>query len=116
MHPWRRIDSMKFAVSFAVASICLVRTGASQPSGSLVREGQFWVHTADGTFSAAAAHRLRITASGNVVLRGDSGDRVVYTTKRRMKARTEDEARLLLRGFEVKTTIRGDAMYLTVTS
>jgi DUF4097 and DUF4098 domain-containing protein YvlB len=51
-----------------------------------------------------------------VILRGDSGDRVVYTLKRRMRAQSEEEARALLRGFEVKTTTRGDWIYLTLKS
>lgn len=108
---------MKFSVLFAApCAVFFAGTGAAQRSGSLVPDGPFWVQTANGTFSAASAGRLRITASGNVILRGDTGDRVVYTLERRMKARTEDEARLLLRGFEVKSTTRGDWVYLTVTS
>ena len=83
---------------------------------SLTHDGPFWVQTANGTFSAANANRLRITASGNVTLRGDVSDRVVYTLTRRMRAQSEQEARALLRGFEVRTTTRGDWMYLTVTS
>ena len=107
---------MKFSVPFALAASCLVYTGGAQPAGSLTHDGQFWVQTASGTFSAASAGRLRITASGNVILRGDSGDRVVYTLSRRMHAHSEHEARALLRGFEVRTTTKGDWMYLTVTS
>src|SRR5205823_4842329 len=49
-------------------------------------------------------------------LRGDSVDRIVYTLSRRMRAHSEPEARALLRGFEVRTTTKGDWMYLTVTS
>ena len=40
----------------------------------------------------------------------------MYTLQRRMHAHSEQEARSLLRGFEVRTTTRGDWMYLTVTS
>lgn len=104
------------ALTFA-ASIGIVDHGAAQPAASMVREGPFWVQTANGSFSAAVpAGRLRVIASGNVVLRGDASDRVGYTLKRRMKAHSEQEARALLRGFEVKSTIRGDWIYLTVTS
>ena len=108
---------MKFAVPISAAALAATALISGAPSSrSLVREGQYWVQTATGTFSAASAARLRITASGNVVLRGNAGDRVEYTLKRRMKTETEDEARALLRGFEVRTTARGDSMYLTVTS
>lgn len=107
---------MKFFVPFTVAAACLVHDGAAQPSGSLRHDGQFWVQTASGTFSAANANRVRITASGNVTLRGASNDRVVYTLTRRMHAHSEQEAKALLRGFEVRTTTRGDWMYLTVRS
>jgi len=107
---------MKFLVPFTLAAACVAQTGATQPSGSLTHDGQFWVQAANGTFSAANASRVRITASGNVTLRGDASDRVVYTLTRRMQAHSEQEARALLRGFEVRTTTRGDWMYLTVTS
>src|SRR5437879_3285449 len=101
MHPWRRIEAMRFCIPFALAAALVAHTDAAQPSGSLTHDGQFWVQTASGSFSAASAGRLRITASGNVTLRGDSGDRVVYTLARRMQAHSEREARALLRDFEV---------------
>lgn len=116
-HRWRRIDPMKCGFLIALAaSLFAAHTGEGQPSGSLWAEGPFWVQTANGTFSAASAARLRISASGNVILRGDSSDRIVYTLKRRMHAHSEEEARELLRGFEVKTTTRGDWIYLTLKS
>src|SRR5260370_37605570 len=105
---------MKYTV--LLAAIGAAGVGLTQTSGSLTRHGQYWVQTANGTFTVQQSAKLRITASGNVVLRGDSGDRVVYTLQRRMKARTVDEARALLRGFEVKTTTRVDTLFLTVTS
>ncbi len=108
---------MKSTVPIAlVASLYMLHMGATQPSGSMWAEGPVWVQTANGTVSASAASRLRISASGNVILRGDSSDRVVYTLNRRMRARSEEEARELLRGFEVKTTTRGDWIYLTLKS
>src|SRR5712692_3464232 len=100
---------MKYSVlPAAIAAMCLAGSGFAQPAGPLAFDGQYWVQTANGTFSVAHATKLRITASGNVALRGDLGDRVVYTLQRRMKAKTLEEARALLRGFEVKTTTRGD--------
>jgi hypothetical protein len=108
---------MKYAVPIVLAaSLYAVQTGVTQPSGALWAEGSVWVQTANGTVSASAATRLRIYASGNVILRGDSGDRVVYTLNRRMRARSEEEARELLRGFEVKTTTRGDWIFLVLKS
>lgn len=96
--------------------MCIAQIGGAQTSGSLVREGPYWVQNASGTISASAANRLRVMASGNVILRGDSGDRLSYTLKRRMKTRTEEEARALLRRFEVRSATRGEWIYLTVTS
>jgi hypothetical protein len=108
---------MKYSVlPAAVAAIGFAGSGLAQPAGPLAYDGQYWVQTANGTFSVAHATKLRIAASGNVVLRGDIGDRVAYTLQRRMKAKTLEEARALLRGFEVKTTTRGDTLLLTVTS
>ena len=108
---------MKFAVPLTVLGAAAVAHFVSaQPGRGLWQEGPYWVQTANGTFSAASASRLRIIASGNVVLKGDTGDRVVYTLNRRMKAGSEEEARTLLRGFEVKTAVRGEWVYLTVTS
>ena len=107
---------MKCSVPFALAVALVARSSVAQPSSSLTHDGQFWVQNSHGTFSAGNASRLRITASGNVMLRGDAGERVAYTLSRHMHAHSEQEARALLRGFEVRTTTRGDCMYLTVTS
>ena len=107
---------MKYSVPFALTVALVVRSGVAQPSRSLTHDGQFWVQTSNGTFSAGSAARLRISASGNVTLRGDSSERVAYSLSRRMHAHSEQEARALLRGFEVRTTTRGDCMYLTVIS
>jgi len=100
----------------AAATLGLVSSGLSQTPGGLAFDGQYWVQTASGTFTVTPAAKLRVIASGNVELRGGAGDRVAYTFTRRMKARNVEEARALLRGFEVKTTTRGEWLYLTVTS
>lgn len=111
------MSSAPFVLAAALlAHSVLVQTAVGQPAGSLTHDGQFWLQTAAGTFSAASARKVRITASGNVTLRGDRSERLAYTLKRRMHAHSEQEARLLLRGFEVRTTTRGDWMYLTITS
>ncbi len=105
----------RIAIWIAAAG-CAVQGAGAQTARSLARDGQYWIQTGNGTFSVAPGGRLRIVASGNVELRGGSGDRVAYTLTRRLLADSEEEARRALRGFEVKTTTRGDWIYLTVTS
>lgn len=82
----------------------------------LTREGGYWEQNANGSLSAPPAAKLRISATGNVTVRGDATDRIAYVLKRRMKARDSAEAEKLLRGFEVRTTTRGEWTYLIVRS
>ena len=113
---------MKFSAPYALSAAALAGALAAQlplaaqSPTSLKHDGQFWVQTSHGTLAGGSLGRLRITAIGNIELRGDSNERIVYTLTRRMHVHSEQEARTLLRGFEVRTTTRGDCMYLTVTS
>ena len=98
------------------AGFALALSGAAPGQTSLAREGRYWTQTANGNMTVNEAIRLRVIASGNVTLRGHAGGRMSYTLKRKIQARDAEEAARLLRGFEVKTSVRGGWLYLTVTS
>ena len=80
----------------------------------LTRDGGFWVQTITGSESAAPAGRLRVSTRGPVTVRGGGEDQIRYTVTKRVKARSEGEARRLLRQFLVNTHRQGDLYTLTI--
>src|SRR5207249_7217845 len=81
----------------------------------LTRDGGFWVQTITGSEAAAPGGRLRVSTRGPVTVRGGVEDRIIrYTVTKRVKARSETEARRLLRQFLVNTHRQGDTYTLTV--
>jgi hypothetical protein len=58
--------------------------------------------------------RLKIGAHGPVVVRGENRADVLYTVKRRAKARTSEEAARLFETVSVKTKTVGEVSYLVV--
>jgi hypothetical protein len=80
----------------------------------LTREGDFWVQTITGSEAAAPGGRLRVTTNGQVSVRGADDSQVQYVVNKRVKAKTEREARELLRFFAVKAYRQGDLSVITV--
>src|SRR5229473_539099 len=80
----------------------------------LTRDGGFWVQTITGSEMAMPGGRLRISTRGAITVRGGE-DRVIrFTVTKRVKARSEVEARRLLRQFLVNTHRQGDLHTLTI--
>src|SRR5258708_556069 len=80
----------------------------------LTRDGGFWVQTITGSEMAMPGGRLRISTRGAITVRGGE-DRVIrFTVTKRVKARSEAEARRLLRQFLVNTQRQGDLHTLTI--
>ena len=80
----------------------------------LTRDGGFWVQTITGSDMAMPGGRLRVSTRGPVTVRGVD-DRVIrFTVTKRVKARSETEARRLLRQFLVNTQRQGDLHTLTI--
>src|SRR2546422_5057374 len=81
----------------------------------LTRDGGFWVQTITGSEAAAPGGRLRVSTRGPVTVRGGVEDRIIrYTVTKRVKARSEAEARRLLRQFLVRAYRQGDTSTLTI--
>jgi len=57
----------------------------------MTREGAFWKSVDSGT--TAPAQALRISTRGNIVIRGGSGDQIVYRLTRRVRAREREMKR-----------------------
>jgi hypothetical protein len=101
---------------FSITGICAAVAGGALGQISVpVHEGRYWVQTFRGEAPAAAAARMRIGTEGNLVLRGQSSDKIVYALKARVKARNAQEAAALLRAFEIRGKGQGDWFNLTVT-
>ncbi len=96
--------------------LALVELGPGQTSSSVTQDGRFWTQTATGSVSAQPMTHIRVIANGNITVNGTGGDRVAYTLKRRIRAVSAQEAERQLRGFEVRSSTRGEWIYLTVTS
>ena len=98
--------SLAFGLSATTAAV-------AQSESPITREGRYWARTFTGTI-APSMGRFRLDTVGSVVMRGDTGDRAVYTLKARVQARDAREAEMLLRQFEVKTRKEGQWSYLSV--
>jgi len=80
----------------------------------LARDGSFWVQTITGSETAIPGGRLRISTRGAVTVRGGAEDQVRYTVTKRVKAKSQAEARRLLRQFLVRAYRQGDTSMLTI--
>jgi hypothetical protein len=80
----------------------------------LTRDGGFWVQTITGFESAMPGGRLRVSTRGPVTVRGGEERYIRFTVTKRVKARSETEARRLLRQFLVNTQRQGDLHTITI--
>ena len=68
---------------------------------ALLREGGYWVEATSGSVPAPPSGHMRIVTTGSVAVKGVPQDKVQYTVRKRVRARTEAEARRLLSGVRV---------------
>jgi len=94
------------AQAFALAAL-------AQTSSGPAREGGYWVDTITG--SAAAGESVRVVTAGAVHIQGEQRGDIVYSLKRRVKARDEASARAQLDAIAVKAVREGARMVLEVT-
>jgi DUF4097 and DUF4098 domain-containing protein YvlB len=78
------------------------------------KEGPHWVQVITGSLAIPSDCRLRVETRGPVTLRGLSEDRITYTIKKRVRARSEAEARALLNGASVRTSFRNGQAAITL--
>jgi DUF4097 and DUF4098 domain-containing protein YvlB len=81
----------------------------------LTHEGKYWVEVRSGAEAMAPLGRLRIASRGAVTVNGTSGGDLSYALKIRVKASSIDEARLMVKRFNVRLMKQsGNAMFLAV--
>jgi len=85
----------------------------AQPLG-LRKQGDFWEKDFYG--SAPASHRLRVIAHGPVTLLAGTTPNFSYTVRVSVRARTEAEARQVLKSYMVRADRVGDTLVLTAPS
>lgn len=95
-----------------IASV--VAAGSLTAESNIRREGAYWVETETGTERISPQGGLRITTLGGVTVKGGPQDEVSYSLTKRVKARSEAEARRLLNAFRVRTSKQGDFTFLVV--
>ena len=102
---------MRFVALVALASgilpLCAQET-------TFTRQGPFWVQTTTGSDVAVTRGRLRVSTQGPVTVRGGAENQVQYTVTRRVKARSESDARRLLREVAAKSYRQGDMNGITI--
>src|SRR5690242_10720554 len=99
---------MKLSATYSIlAGVIIPAAAFGQGSSSITREGRYWVQTLSGSIPANGASRMRVITEGNVVLKGDTGGKLVYSVKARVKAGSQKEAASLLRSFDVRAKNSG---------
>jgi DUF4097 and DUF4098 domain-containing protein YvlB len=76
---------------------------------AITRDGPFWVQTVSGSEPLPSPGRLVIEAPANVTVQGSTASEVAYTVTKRVKARTENDARRLLEETVVRISGRDPA-------
>src|SRR5688572_9913106 len=95
-------------VVFAVATVFVCAQ-----EGPIRKEGAHWVQVVTGSVAIPSDCKLTVETRGPVILRGLSDDRVSYTIKKRVRARSEAEARALLKAAEVRASYRNGLATIT---
>jgi DUF4097 and DUF4098 domain-containing protein YvlB len=99
------------------AALLLLLAGVA-PAGepALRREGAFWVWTETGTQPTAPKGPIRIAASGGVKVTGAAEDQIAYSVTRRVRARSESDARRLMVISRTRISIQGKLTTVRVDS
>ena len=93
-----------------VAIGCLL----AQTSGVPKREGSYWTQANSATIVVVPGSRLKVGVRGQVTIRGEDRENIVYTLKKRVTARDAAHAEALMSGWSVKAKTIGDTVYLIV--
>src|ERR1039458_10116603 len=98
---------------FVFISIVFVAALPSRALAQLTREGRYGVVRINGAATASPLERFRLDTVGNVALQGDSGEKVTYKLKLRVRAGSEREAEALLHEFDVRSRTQSGWLRLT---
>jgi hypothetical protein len=85
---------------------------SAQTEAPITRDGRFWVQTVEG--SVPAGGRLRVTTVGSITVRGEGGDQVRYSVRKRARGDSESEARRLLQQTQVRASRQGSTVAIVV--
>lgn len=88
--------------------------GLLAQQAGLHREGDHWVETTSGSEALGEAEQLKINCIGNITVRGGGGSQVEYSVRRRVRARSEAQARDALQEAGVSLTRQGRFMRLVL--
>jgi hypothetical protein len=99
----------------ASLSILLLTAGLVAEAGVLTREGAYWVEATTGTLPVPARGQLKVHVRGPVTVRGLPVDGVKYTLRKRVRARTESEARRLLAQLVFRTASSREEAFFSMT-
>jgi DUF4097 and DUF4098 domain-containing protein YvlB len=84
---------MRFRILVLCAAVTIAATASAQTDSPITRENGYFVHSVTGEFPVLGAIHLRVTSRGPVTVRGDNGQRLRYTLRKRVRASSEEEAR-----------------------
>jgi hypothetical protein len=107
-----RVRSSDFG--WIAAGLLVIAPAFGGEESKLRRDGGFWLQTITGSETAAPGGRLRVSTRGPVTLRGGAENQLQYTVTKRVKAKSEAEARRLLKQFVVSSHRQGDTHILTI--
>ncbi len=82
--------------------------------GPVTREGSYWVQTVDGNVTFPPGGRLKVDSVGSITVRGDAAGELRYAAKKRVRARSEAEARKLLSQAVIRAAREGPGVMLAV--
>jgi len=80
----------------------------------LRRDGAFWVEEGRGSVLVTPKGNIRITTFGAVTVKGTAGSGLTYVVLKRVRAKSEAEARRLLSVYRVRSSRQGKLTHLWV--
>src|SRR6266849_3886392 len=87
--------ALTLGVIWIAAGLLDVAPAFGGEESKLTRDGGFWVQTITGSEMAMPGGRLRVSTRGPVTVRGGDDRLIRFTITKRVKARSEVEARRL---------------------
>ena len=71
---------------YLLSIIAIAAFVASAQDAPITREGNYWVRTTFESISGPLPPRLQVSARAHMVLRGTTGDQIIYRVTRRVRA------------------------------
>ena len=94
--PLRRIASSSVILAVQALLVGLPPALRAQESSLVKSENSYWTQTVTGSIDASEATKLKVSASGLILLSGREQPRLEYVLRKRIRAATRQEAEGLL--------------------